>query len=111
MLAPATGLRSAPIASEAGKVQRLTGSYMRDIAEMDARGNGRLLRAIVSSLAAFLAAGARPPTPLARAIVLILAAKLVGITEMRILMFPDSSQSVFDATAMKGAIGPTTLLT
>ena len=50
------------------------------------------MRAIVSSLAAFLAAGLRPRTPLAKAIVLVLVIKLIGIAGMKMFMFPDSAQ-------------------
>jgi hypothetical protein len=58
------------------------------------------LRAIASSLAAFLAAGLRPRTPLAKAIVLILVIKLIGIVGMKAFMFPDGAQPVVDANAM-----------
>jgi hypothetical protein len=68
----------------------------------DAHGEGRPLGAILSSLAAFIAAGARPPTPLARAIVLALAIK--------VFMFPQSTQPVVDASAMARAIGPSGFL-
>jgi hypothetical protein len=64
------------------------------------------LSAIYSSLAAFVAAGARPPTPLARAIVLVLVLKLIGLVGIKLIMFPDSVQPVIDAAAMTRAIGP-----
>jgi hypothetical protein len=64
------------------------------------------LTAIFSSLAAFVAAGARPPTPLARAIVFVLILKLIGLTGIKLFMFPDSTQPVIDAAAMTRAIGP-----
>jgi hypothetical protein len=64
------------------------------------------LSAIFSSLAAFVAAGARPPTPLARAIVLVLVLKLIGLVGIKLIMFPDSVQPVIDAAAMTRAIGP-----
>ena len=73
---------------------------------MHARGKGRPLRAILSSLAAFLAAGARPPTPLAKAIVLVLVIKLIGLAGIKVFMFSDDTQPVVDATAMARAIGP-----
>jgi hypothetical protein len=66
------------------------------------------LRAIVSSLAAFFAAGLRPRTPLARAIVLILIIKLVGIASMKVFIFPDSAQPVVDSDVMAHVIGVTT---
>ena len=66
---------------------------------------GRPLRAILSSLSAFLAAGARPRTPLAKAIVVVLIIKLVGIAGVKMFMFADSTQPVVDATAMARVIG------
>jgi hypothetical protein len=64
------------------------------------------LSAIFSSLAAFVAAGARPLTPLARVIVLVLILKLIGLAGIKLIMFPDSAQPVIDAAAMTRAIGP-----
>jgi hypothetical protein len=64
------------------------------------------LSAILSSLTAFLAAGVRPRTSLAKAIVLLLVVKLIGIAGMKFFMFPDSAQPVVDATAMVRVIGP-----
>jgi hypothetical protein len=64
------------------------------------------LRAFASSLAAFLVAGLRPRTPLAKAIVLVLVIKLIGIAGIKVFMFPDSAQPVVDAAAMARAIGP-----
>ena len=66
---------------------------------------GRPLRAILSSLSAFLAAGARPRTPLAKAIVLILVIKLISIASIRFFMFPDSAQPASDATAVARVLG------
>ena len=66
---------------------------------------------ILSSLTAFLAAGIRPRTPLAKAIVLVLVVKLIGIAGMKVFMFADSAQPVVDATAMARVIGvPASLL-
>ena len=62
--------------------------------------------AIVTSLTAFLAAAARPPTPLARAIVLVLVIKLIAIAGIKIFMFPDSARPHIDATAMARIVGP-----
>jgi hypothetical protein len=68
------------------------------------------LREIFASLIAFVCAGIRPRTPLAKAIVLVLILKLVGIAAIRVFMFPDSAQPVVDATAMARAMGlPTSL--
>jgi hypothetical protein len=63
------------------------------------------LRPILSSLTAFLIAGARPRTPFAKAIVLVLIVKLVGIAGMKAFMFPDSSRPVADATAVARVLG------
>lgn len=66
---------------------------------------GSPLGALLSSLTAFLAAGVSPRTPLARAIVLVLVIKLIGIAGMKIFMFPDRAQPVVDATTMTRLIG------
>ena len=63
------------------------------------------MRAIVSSLAAFLAAGLRPRTPFAKAIVLVLVIKLIGIAGIKVFMFPESAQPVVDANAMARVVG------
>jgi hypothetical protein len=63
------------------------------------------LSAIASSLSAFLAAGLRPRTPLAKAIALVLIIKLIGIAGMKVFMFPDSGQPVVDANTMARVIG------
>jgi hypothetical protein len=68
------------------------------------------LRAIFASLAAFISAGIRPRTRLARAIVFVLILKLIGIAGIKVFMFPDSAEPVVDGTAMARAIGlPTSL--
>jgi len=69
------------------------------------RRQSRPLSAILSSLSAFLAAGVRPRTPLAKAIVLVLVIKLIGLAGMKIFMFPDGAQPVVNATTMARAIG------
>jgi hypothetical protein len=61
--------------------------------------------AIASSLAAFLASGLRPRTPLAKAIVLVLVVKLMGIAGMKMFMFPDSARPVVDADTMARVVG------
>ena len=63
------------------------------------------MRAIGSSLAAFLASGLRPRPPLAKAIVLVLIIKLIGIAGIKVFMFPDSAQPVIDANAMARVVG------
>jgi hypothetical protein len=63
------------------------------------------LRGIISSLAAFFAAGMRPRTALAKAIVAIVVIKLVGITAARVFLFADSARPAVDAAAMARVIG------
>jgi hypothetical protein len=63
------------------------------------------LNAILSSLAAWFAAGVRPRTALARAIVLILVIKLIGLVGIKTFMFPESAQPVVSADAMARRIG------
>lgn len=62
------------------------------------------LRAILSCLGDFVGAGLRPRTPLAKAIVLVLAIKLIGIAAVRIYLVADSTGPV-DAGAMARVIG------
>jgi len=73
---------------------------------MDARGDTGTVRAIWSSLTAFLAAVVRPRTPLAKAIVLVLVLKLAGIVGIKVFMFPDGAEPAVDAEAMARVIGP-----
>jgi hypothetical protein len=56
-------------------------------------------------MTAFITAGARPRTPFAKAIVLVLIIKLVGIVGMKVFLFPDSSKAVVDATAVARVVG------
>jgi hypothetical protein len=64
------------------------------------------LRAIFSSLALFVSAGIRPRTALAKAIVLVLVLKLIGIAGIKLFMFPDNAQPVADAAAVARLVGP-----
>ena len=98
------------IASEVGKVQHFAAGHSSAKTPDRCAREGRPLGAILSSLAAFIAAGARPPTPLAKAIVLVLAIKLIAIAGIKVFMFPESTQPVVDATAMARAIGPSASL-
>ena len=66
------------------------------------------MSAIFSSLAAFIAAGARPQTALARAIVFVLIVKLTGIVAIKLVMFPDSARPTVDATTIARDLGPWT---
>ena len=63
------------------------------------------MRPVFSSLAAFLAAGARPPTPLARAIVLVLVLKMIGMAGIKLFMFPENAAPSVDTAAMARLLG------
>jgi hypothetical protein len=63
------------------------------------------LRAILASLGEFAAAGLRPRTPLAKAIVLVLVLKLIGVTGMKLLLFSDGAQPAVNAAAMARVLG------
>ncbi|HTZ03994.1 MAG TPA: hypothetical protein VMC05_16795 [Xanthobacteraceae bacterium] len=63
------------------------------------------MRAILASLGAFAAAGLRPRTPLAKAIVLILLIKLIGVTAMRVYLAADNVEPAVDAATMARVIG------
>jgi hypothetical protein len=63
------------------------------------------LRAILSSLGAFAAAGLRPRTALAKAIVLVLLIKLIGVAAMRIYLSADNVEPAVDAATMARVIG------
>jgi hypothetical protein len=63
------------------------------------------LNAVLSSLAAFLAALVRPPTPLARAIRLVLVIKLIAIAGIGMVMVPAARHGV-NASAVLRLIAP-----
>jgi hypothetical protein len=68
----------------------------------------RLASPLLSSLAAFLSAAIRPGSLLARAIVIVLAIKLVAVAGMAVYAhFTDQSASI-DAAAVERLIGPST---
>ena len=64
------------------------------------------MNAVLSSLAAFLAAGARPPTPLAKAIVLVLVVKLMTIAAFGVFLFSSPGRMVVDSITVSRLIGP-----
>jgi hypothetical protein len=64
------------------------------------------VNAVISSLAAFLAAGVRPPTPLAKAIVLVLTLKLLAIAAGSVLLFSMHERRTADPSAVSRLIGP-----
>jgi hypothetical protein len=65
----------------------------------------RVLRPIFLTLIAFLCASVRPRTPLARAIALALALKCVGITAIKLFLFPDYARPSIDVAAVENLIG------
>jgi hypothetical protein len=67
---------------------------------------GPTLNAVLSSLAAYLDAGVRPPTPLAKAIVLVLVVKLMAIAGAGVFLFSSSGRLVVDSNAVTRLIGP-----
>ena len=64
------------------------------------------MNALLSSLAAFLAAGAHPPTPLTKAIVLVLVVKLTAIAAIGVFLFPSSGRKAVDPITVSRLIGP-----
>ena len=68
------------------------------------------MKRVLSALADFVMAGLRPRTPLAKAIALALAIKLVVIVSMKVFLFPGDARPVVDAAAMLRFIGPSTHL-
>jgi hypothetical protein len=64
------------------------------------------MSAIFSSLTAFVAAGIRPQTALAKAIVLVLVLKLFGIIAIKLIMFPDSARPAADTANIERVLGP-----
>ena len=61
---------------------------------------------VLASLAAFIDAGLRPTTPLARAIVVVLAAKLVAIVAVTIFLWSHNPTVAVDAAAIGRLLGP-----
>lgn len=64
------------------------------------------MNAVLSSLAAYLVAGVRPPTPLAKAIVLVLVVKLIAIAGAGVFLFSSSGRLVVDSSAVSRLISP-----
>jgi hypothetical protein len=67
----------------------------------------RFMRAVFYSLGDFVRAGLRPRTPLARAIALALAIKLVAITTIWFVWFSGDARPPADAAAIARVLGPT----
>ncbi len=66
-------------------------------------------RPLLASLVAFIGAGLRPPTALARAIVIVLAAKLVAVAAMIVYFHFANQHVVADAAAIGRLLGPASL--
>ena len=66
------------------------------------------MNAVLSSLAAFLAALARPRTPLVKAIRLALLIKLVAIAGIAAFMLPLARQQAINTSAVFRVISPAT---
>lgn len=63
-------------------------------------------RPVLASLVAFIGAGLRPSTALARAIVIVLAAKLIAVVAMTVYFHFADQHVVADATAIGRLFGP-----
>jgi uncharacterized membrane protein (DUF485 family) len=66
-------------------------------------------RPVLASLAAFISAGVRPQSPLARAIVIVLAAKLIAVVAMTVYFQFANQHVAADAAAISRLLGPTSL--
>jgi hypothetical protein len=64
------------------------------------------MKAVLDSLADFCRAGLRPSTPLAKAVVLALAVKLVAIVTIWLVWFSGNAQPLADAASIARLIGP-----
>jgi hypothetical protein len=94
------------LASRAAKVQAFLETSRSPESSKTFLCEGHPLNAILSALAAFLAAGVRPRTPLAKAIVLVLVIKLLAIAGFGVFMLPGSGPPVVDPSAVSRLIGP-----
>lgn len=61
---------------------------------------------VLSSLAEFIKAGLRPRTPLAKAITLALAIKIVIVVSMKLFLFSGDARPVVDDAVMDRVLGP-----
>jgi len=64
------------------------------------------MSALVTSFTAFLKAGVRPRTPLARAIVVALVIKLCVVVAMRVFLFGADQRPVVDEASMDRLFAP-----
>jgi len=66
-------------------------------------------RPLLASLAAFVSEGLRPTTALARAIVIVLAAKLLAVVAMIVYFHFADQHVVANVTAVSHLLGPSSL--
>ncbi len=66
------------------------------------------MKAVLLTLADFIASGLRPRTPLARAIACALVLKLIVILSMKLFLFSGDARPLVDEAAMSRLIGPST---
>jgi hypothetical protein len=66
----------------------------------------RSMRPVLNSLAAFVHAGLRPRTMLARAIVTVLVIKLVAVVAMMIFQHYEDRSAVADSAGVAYRLGP-----
>lgn len=64
------------------------------------------MRAVLTSLRAFAAAGLRPQTPLARGIVLALCVKVCVVVAMRLFLFGGDMRVAVDPSVMDHRLSP-----
>ena len=60
---------------------------------------------VLSSLGAFLRAGLRPKTPLAKAVVFVLCLKLAAVVGLRLFMLSDETRPNVDEAAVARLLG------
>ncbi len=63
-------------------------------------------RPLLATLAAFIRAGLRPQSPLARAIVIVLVAKLIAVVAMMAYQHFAEANVIVDAAAIGRLLGP-----
>lgn len=64
------------------------------------------MRAVLTTLRAFVAAGLRPKTPLARGIVLALCVKVCVVVAMRLFLFGSDTRVAVDHSVMDDRLTP-----
>ena len=73
---------------------------------MSAKQDKRTPQPVLASLAAFVDAGLRPTTALSRAIVAVLAAKLVAVAAMMVFLLFTNQHAAVDAATISHLLGP-----